>query len=397
MRPTQNVKSLIGLWGLALVFFVSSCTQFEGADPSQDSANSNAISSDDPNARLLGCEGPLVEPDLWDGATNGNGGNASCSGDFEFSTGRNNYEEGDFTLSWPDGLEVVVTGGKYISWSFDPPGFCVDGMTVIVKGGNASNIYEYEPGVTSDCGLTSPLTGSGKKITIAALSNLTFCYNLTEKPEAPEAEDQFAEYCEDEIIEPLCAEATAPEGADIVWYTSETGDELATETCLTDFGTLELWAASVIGECESEERTMVTLTIAEEENCGTIIDEDPDDPTCYQEETAWGGDYDGDGPAWWFYFDTEGPATQEIYAGQNATNGEITFDGTKFIIDLGSWVLQPGGESVKIQGYDILPDFRPAAGLFTTYKGDDLEVPVDGTHRYYAIHLDVMIEVDCPE
>ncbi|GAB3227705.1 hypothetical protein J0A67_15165 [Algoriphagus aestuariicola] len=389
MQPTRNARSLIGLCGLVLVFLVSNCTQFDGTDPNKDLdpiASENI--SGDLNARMV-CDGPDVTPVLF---TGGRGGNASCSDvcDFEYSSGRNDFVDGAFVMEWPEGFTVNVKDGKYVSWSFDPPeGYCLNGITVIVKGGPASNIYKYGPGVTSDCGLVSPVNASGRP---AALSNLTFCYDLIEKPEAPEAEDKFAEYCEDDEIAALCAEAIAPEGATVVYYTSETGNEVATVTCLSDFGTLELWAASVTDGCESEERTKITLTIAEKENCDTVIDEDD----CFQEETAWGGSSEGGGPAWWFYFDTTGDAVQPIYAGQNLTDGTITFDGNNLIIDLGSWVLQDDLEAVKIQGYNSIPTSRPAAGPFTTYKGRNLVIPVSG-FTYYAIHLDVMLEIECPE
>lgn len=184
MQTTRNAKSLIGLWGLALVFLVSSCSQFDGSEPSTDS-DLTTLSEDsggDMNARMVVCEGPIVEPTLW---TGDNGGNATCADvcNFEFSSGRNNFEEGEFEMPWPEGLKVWVKDGKYIYWSFDAPdGYCLDGITVIVKGGPASNIYNYGPGVDSDCGLHAPINPSGKP---AALSNLTFCYNLKKKYYTP--------------------------------------------------------------------------------------------------------------------------------------------------------------------------------------------------------------------
>lgn len=389
MQTTRNVKSLIGLWGLALVFLVSSCTQFDGTDPNRDSDLVNSENSGgDLNARMV-CEGPAVAPTLWTAG----GGNASCADvcNYENSSGRNDFVDGVFAMEWPEGLSVYVKDGKYVSWSFDPPaGYCLGELTVIVKGGSASNIYTYLGGESSDCGLVSPLTASGKP---AALSNLTFCYDLIEKPEAPEAENKFAEYCEDDEIEPLCAEATAPEGATVVYYTSEDGNEIATETCLSDFGSLVLWAASVIDGCESDERTRIILLIDEKAACGTVFDDDPE--ICYQGETAWGGSTAGGGPAWWFYFDTEDGSPQPIYAGQNPTNGTVSFDGTNIVIDLGDSKLEDGTETVKIQGYDEVPAFRPAAGGFA-YKGTDLVVPATG-HRYYAIHLDLLAAVECPD
>ena len=119
--------------------------------------------------------------------------------------------------------------------------------------------------------------------------------------------------------------------------------------------------------------------------------EEPGDPSG---ETAWGGDYEGDGAAWWYYFDTDGPRTQVIYAGQNATDGSVTYDSEsgQLIIDLGSYmILQDGGETVKIQGYNEgeLPTSRPSSGGFT-YKGNELVVDVDH-YDYFAIHLDVLV------
>lgn len=111
-----------------------------------------------------------------------------------------------------------------------------------------------------------------------------------------------------------------------------------------------------------------------------------------QEETAWGGDFEGGGKAWWYYFDTQGPAVQSIYAGKEKTDGTVFWDGTNLTINLGSWSLQNVDEPVKVQGYNTIPDTRPEAGLFTTYKGSDLKVTGDGS-RYYAIHLDVEL---CP-
>lgn len=116
--------------------------------------------------------------------------------------------------------------------------------------------------------------------------------------------------------------------------------------------------------------------------------EEPGEP---REETAWGGDYEGDGAAFWWYFDTNGPETQDIKAGsQGEVIGEITYREGQFSIVLDDfWYLQTGSETIKIEGYDEgeLPSSRPAAGQFT-YKGNDFVVNVDH-HRFFAIHLDV--------
>jgi hypothetical protein len=111
------------------------------------------------------------------------------------------------------------------------------------------------------------------------------------------------------------------------------------------------------------------------------------------EETAFGGNTAGGGPAWWFAFDTEGLACQNIYAGQQLMDGgSVCWDEATdmLTITLGAgWALQNDtDEPVKVQGYTSLPNRRPAAGKFTTYKGDELTVQGDGS-RYYVVHLDV--------
>lgn len=117
--------------------------------------------------------------------------------------------------------------------------------------------------------------------------------------------------------------------------------------------------------------------------------EDGDEVVC-NEETGFAGSTAGKGSAWWFAFDTQGAATQPIYAGQKLTDATVTFADGKFTIDLGSWSLQDGNETVKSQGYNTLPNKRPAAGQFTMYKGADLEFNGNGS-RYYVIHLDMML------
>jgi hypothetical protein len=120
------------------------------------------------------------------------------------------------------------------------------------------------------------------------------------------------------------------------------------------------------------------------ETCGEVNED------CIS-ETAWGGATEGAGNGWWYYFNTSGDAVQPIYAGQNLmVGGQVEYDqdNGKLIITLGpNWDLQSGSETVKIQGYEVIPTKRPAAGQFT-YKGNLLIVPV--THaNFFAIHLDV--------
>ncbi len=125
---------------------------------------------------------------------------------------------------------------------------------------------------------------------------------------------------------------------------------------------------------------------------------DFDNPPC-PGETAWGGNSEGskDGcnnpgnGAWWYYFDTQGPACQNIYVGQQLMNGgSICYANGQLTITLGGgWTLQNGSETVKVEGYnENLPTCHPAPGQFEMYKGTSLTVPTNGS-RYYAVHLDV--------
>jgi hypothetical protein len=122
-----------------------------------------------------------VKPILVTGSNNG--GNVTCKeaatnagvSDYEFSTGRIDYNSGTFSSNF--GIFTVTTDGVNVSWSVNPPaGFCVSNVAVIVKGGRGANVYYYNDGETSDSGLASPVNASGSP---AGLSNLTICYNLT--------------------------------------------------------------------------------------------------------------------------------------------------------------------------------------------------------------------------
>jgi len=131
------------------------------------------------------------------------------------------------------------------------------------------------------------------------------------------------------------------------------------------------------------------------------IDDCNDVTECTKEETAFGGLVRGEGNSWWYYFDAAGEATQPIYAGAENENskihvGNVTFDNGNFSIELiDDWRLQNVEHSVKAQGYDELPEHRPAAGLFTMYKGTNLSFSGNGS-LFYVIHLDVEKVVPCP-
>jgi len=117
-------------------------------------------------------------------------------------------------------------------------------------------------------------------------------------------------------------------------------------------------------------------------------------------ETAWGGDtgFNIMQPGqWWYLFDTKDEETQTLWAGQTNDIGTVTISGpdngerTITIALIDGWVLDDDDESVKIQGLNEKPENTsnsPTPGLFTTYKGNELEVTVP-VFEYYAIHLDV--------
>ncbi len=109
----------------------------------------------------------------------------------------------------------------------------------------------------------------------------------------------------------------------------------------------------------------------------------------WQTETAWGGNTSGSGAAWWYYYDASTEGEQTIWAGQDLNAGTVELNGGTIEINLlNGWELQDVVEPVKIQGYEDIPNSRPAAGLFTTYKGSELSVSVK-EFPFYAIHLDV--------
>jgi hypothetical protein len=393
MKTKKLAKLSTGMWMLALILFLGSCTQLEEVVPIVELTSEEVAASN--NGGMINARTSVgqVIPKLW---TGGNGGNASCADTgitYQFTSGRNNFSDGQFALSWPEGLSVKVSSdGKFVTWSYDAPaGKCLEGMSVIVKGGPASNIYTYGSGVTFDEGLASPLTG-GKNQVIAGLSNLTFCFNLTDEPVAPVAGKDQVECIEQFPV--LTATATAPAGATVVWYDAASGGNSISNPTLAVVGEVTYWAESVkFSGCVSVERTPVKLTL---KSC-KIDDDDDDECFEYTEETAWGGNLEGEGKSWWFYFDTQaGPSTQKIFAGQKETDATVTWDGTNLVINLGSNRLQDDSEAVKIQGYNNIPASRPAAGLFTTYKGRNLTIAGDGS-RYYAIHLDfeVGVKVEC--
>jgi len=150
-------------------------------------------------------------------------------------------------------------------------------------------------------------------------------------------------------------------------------------------------------------------------NTATVTEDDTDDESSDDDvvtidvsggswtgETAWGGNYPGGDNSWWYYFDTNGPSTQSIYAGQKLIDGaSITYDSTNrtIAINLGpNMRFADKSENVKIKGYDELelpetrPDMGPKPHLYKgTASGTSLLIFNVAHYRYYAIHLDVEV------
>jgi hypothetical protein len=102
----------------------------------------------------------------------GPGGNVTCAElGYENTSPRSNYNPANdtFDAAFPDGITVTVDDGTFVDWTSD---FGIG--AVIVKGGNAANVYEYSPQKFSDTDLASPLNEGGQRPT---LSNLTFCWD----------------------------------------------------------------------------------------------------------------------------------------------------------------------------------------------------------------------------
>ncbi|SIS60701.1 hypothetical protein SAMN05421761_10259 [Belliella pelovolcani] len=364
------------LWSVALVFGMMACAQMEDLTPnSLDAEVAALMDGSNPFARMSG--DPAVAPVFWN---QGPGGNATCDDaastfegvdGFEMSSGRNNYEDGQFVNEWPEGLTVQVIDGK-VYWEYiAPEGFCLENMSVIVKGGPAANIYNYESGIYHDGGLVAPVVvtpGRGKnKATSspAGLSNLTFCFNLTDAPEAPVVEESEIVACfdpEGEIgVGSLTATATVQDGATLVWY-NEDGD-MVTDPSISEIGTAIFYAeAQFFNGCVSSERTAVTLTL---EDCSdTDVNEN-----CTR-DTAFAGTLgdllDNRG---WFYLmslDGDGSATGTLFAGRTKEAGTVTINtvGGKVVVSV---VLKEGfslqsGENWYVHGYDEEPKFRPVGG-----------------------------------
>lgn len=168
----------IGLLALVLVMGVAfvSCDK---TDETEFDVMAKSSLSEDPSGPATPAG---VAPFIIPGANNG--GNRTCAevGAFFmndptfFDYCGEKVDFGKFTGAFPEGL-VVTSDGKTLSFKADECIKIGDKFysvgAVIVKGGNAANVYFYEDGTLSDVNLTAPANASGKP---AGISNVTFCY-----------------------------------------------------------------------------------------------------------------------------------------------------------------------------------------------------------------------------
>src|ERR671932_2570707 len=110
------------------------------------------------------------------------GGNPTCA-DLGYGQGYGAFKidpprSGDFTS--PDGKLTVTlaVSGKSLGFTTNIPV-----AAVIVKGGNAANVYRYGSGSTGDSGLYAPDNASGGP---ADLSHVDFCYKPQTPPPPPD-------------------------------------------------------------------------------------------------------------------------------------------------------------------------------------------------------------------
>lgn len=101
----------------------------------------------------------------------------------------------------------------------------------------------------------------------------------------------------------------------------------------------------------------------------------------------------GNNGAWWYAFDVDGPATQDVYQKNNKI-GSATYDSGNETITISlnsAFNLKDGySESVKWYSYadgELPTGGRPTPGLAPN-KGTSLVIDTNGD-RYYVIHLDV--------
>lgn len=175
--------------GLFIVFLVASCSK-EAADDNGVILKVATISKQSLPVSVGGITPVILAVDKP------KGGNVTCSDvaqayftSFEYCGDKLDYgdfdKDGDKEFSGSFPLNVTVEG-SFVSFSTEG-GNCIQINdkyykvgAVIVKGGNAANVYFYPNGTFNDSGLASPINASGRP---AGLSNLTFCFFECEQEE----------------------------------------------------------------------------------------------------------------------------------------------------------------------------------------------------------------------
>ena len=161
------MKKLI--YFLAAIFMVAalgSCEQDEG-EITLKKGDAAASATPEPSDIMK------VTPVIIPGANKG--GNRTCAevaaafslpSDYFLCGEKVDYYGGGFAGNFPDGVLVDVTHGKYVDFELEGPIMIGDKYyvvgAVIVKGGNAANVYFYPGGTMGDSGLTAPVNASGK-------------------------------------------------------------------------------------------------------------------------------------------------------------------------------------------------------------------------------------------
>lgn len=175
------------LAGLLLVATLGSCEKDQkdannfGPAALNNGAVITAVVASSPKS-----DGGIV-PSIIPGANRG--GNRTCAEvadafntTFDMCGDKVDYN-GYFAGTFPDGLEVKVTSGKFVEFKMDECILIGDKYykvgAVIVKGSNQANVYYYPGGTLGDSGLAAPVNASGSS---AGLSNLTFCFYECDEP-----------------------------------------------------------------------------------------------------------------------------------------------------------------------------------------------------------------------
>lgn len=273
MRTQNLARNLNWVWVLALAAFFTACNQMEGLEPdstkldgkSEELFKLSPFGSGLENARVP-LTGTASTPKSNGGITpyiipgENNGGNRTCAevataygiSGFGTSFGQINAPFTNNTATF--GAITATTDGTNVSWTIEvPEGYCVKYVAAIVKGSNAANVYFYEGDVRGDSGLASPVNASDGS---AALSNLSFCYTLEEKPKAPEVVGDEACFKEGLVLEAkLKVGETVPTGYTLQWYKKVNGEFEALgegeKPTLDNVGTIDYYAAFVNG-CSSD-------------------------------------------------------------------------------------------------------------------------------------------------